>query len=360
MGGSGIGKGEVQCPHCGHFIGPATRCAHCGMRLEKPMKLKVLRIAAGGVAVVGLLLLHLYARNHELPVVQIGSISPVMNFASVRVQGQLESDARPLRSGSVLYMVNDGTGSLAVFAERPEGKLPKAGSRIMVEGSLSIGVGHELRMRAYSADCVSVEDVPADEVFLSPLKLADISADQKGDPITVAGKVSNVWKPPASSKAPYKIILEDHSGTLEVVHWISPPPQIAAGDLLEVSGVVEVYKGKIQLKVAEAEGFQPLEAPPKRIEGAVSIGAITSSMEGKWLSVEGELGPPRSIPGGVVYPLKNRTGSIPVVLWDRNLSGEERDALDEGVRVRVHAPVGLYKGNPQLVPEDVGGVRLLE
>ena len=83
-------------------------------------------------------------------------------------------------------------------------------------------------------------------------------------------------------------------------------------------------------------------------------------MENQTVVAEGVLGEPKSIPGGVIYPLVDGTGSIPLVFWDRSVTGEERDALDKGIRVRVNAPVGLYKGSPQLVPSDVGGFQVLE
>ncbi|MDF7806751.1 hypothetical protein P4E94_04820 [Pontiellaceae bacterium B12219] len=352
------GKNDVQCPHCGHFTGPASRCAHCGLRLEKRMGLKRLRTAAVVVAIGGLFLLQLYAKKSEIPMVSIHQISPVMNFATVRVEGTLESDARNLRSGSQLYVIDDGTGTLAVFAnDSTIEKLPGAGSRVAVTGNLNVGAGHEVRMQARS---VEVLDAPVADGFISEFRLADITAEQVDERITVFGTVSKVWKAEAGSKAPSKIILTDSSGSLEVVHWLKEPIEVEAGDSVEITGTVGLYREKLQLKLWNAEDFQPLEIEEPVVVRGLDIGSITEEMTDEVVIAEGVLGPPQSIPGGVIYPMSDETGSILALFWDKNISGEERDALDEDVRVRIEAPVVVYKGKLELVPVDVGGFEVLE
>ena len=350
------GKNQVQCPHCGQFVGPASRCAHCGMRIEKRMGLRFLRTMAVVVAVGGLFLLHLYAAHSELPLVEIGDISPVMNFASVRIAGTLESDARKLRSGSVFYVINDGTGTLPVFLNPiPEGRLPRTGTRVVATGSLSIAAGNKVRMRAQSVEAIGV---PA-EAFVSELKLSDVSAEQVGNRMTVCGRVSKVWKPRPGSKAPHKMVLEDTSGSLDIVHWFVLEREVSVGDELEIRGSVALYKGVVQFKVWEASDIQPLEK--KSTDPALmKIVDISPAMEKQTVEVEGVLGVPRSIPGGVAYILTDDSGGIEVIFWDGKVSGEERDDLDEGVRVHISAPVGVYKGKAQLVPQDVGGFQALE
>ncbi len=217
--------------------------------------IKRLRTAVVAVAITGLFLASLGANLREPPLVRIGEIKPIMNFSTVRVQGVLESDVRQLRGGSVLYMVNDGTGKLPVFlVQAPDGKLPTAGSRITVEGYLGIGTGNELRMRVQSADRIAV----AAEAFISDLKLSDITAEQDGARMTVYGRVSMVWNPRPGSKAPHKIVLADPSGSLEVIHWFEPDLQVEVGDELEIFGTVDLYKGRVQLKVWDADDIRPL------------------------------------------------------------------------------------------------------
>ncbi len=349
-------QGTAQCPRCGCYCGPAGRCANCGLRLGRRLELRLLRAAALALAFGGLFLLRLYAMHRELPLVRVGEVSPAMNFASVRMSGVLESDARKIRSGSILLLLDDGTGTIPLFFDRlPSGRLPTAGTRIEVVGTLGVAAGSKARMNGHSLRLLSASpDAPSAGDGLAAIGLA-----QTGEWVVVRGRVSRVWKPRPGSRAPWRIVLSDAGGSLDVVHWLDLKPPVVVGDELEVCGVVGAYRGKVQLKVRRpadirAVGTQPLPA------GKLRVSDIGKRMEGRVVSVEGVLGPPRSIPGGVVYPLGDGGGTISVVFWDRMVPGEERDALDEGVRVRITAPVKSYKGRLELVPKDLGAFQVLE
>lgn len=189
------------------------------------------------IAVVfGLLLASLYTSRREPPLVRIGEIKPVMNFSTVRVQGVLESDARALRDGAVLYLIADETGSLPIFSRAFSEELPKAGSWVVATGRLSVGAGNQVRMHVHDAGQIEVLGKPA--------------------PTIARGQVSKVWSPPPDSRAPYRITLARPEGPLEVVHWFTPEHQVAVGDQLEVKGTLGSYKGRLQLKVREAEDIR--------------------------------------------------------------------------------------------------------
>jgi len=151
-------------------------------------------------------------------------------------------------------MVDDGSGKLPIFlVQAPEGKLPKEGSRVTVEGNLSMGAGNAVRMRVQSAEQIRVASFSPMEEVIGKLRLADITAERKGARVTVYGQVSKIWSPRPGSKAPHKIVLTDPSGSLDVIHWFEPELTVALGDVLEVRGRVDVYKGQPQLKVWEAD-----------------------------------------------------------------------------------------------------------
>ncbi len=216
--------------------------------------LKRLRIIAVGALLTGLFIASIRANFREPPLVRIGEIKPTMSFSTVRVRGILEADARQLRGGSVFYRVNDGSGRLPVFlAQSSSKKLPLAGSRITVEGSLGLGVGHALRLNAQSTDQISV--MP--EEYISDVKLSEITLAQEGERITAYGRVTQVWHPKGDSKAPHRIILSDPSGSLEIVHWFEPSWAVNVGDRLEVRGTVVRYKERLQLKVWQAKDIRP-------------------------------------------------------------------------------------------------------
>jgi len=139
---------------------------------------KRLRTTLFVLVVSGLSLASLYASRREPSLVRIGDIKPVMNYSTVRVQGILESEARALRDGTVLYLLADETGSLPVFLRRaPEGKLPKAGSRVAATGCLSVGAGNRVSMRVQDPGQIEVLEHTA--------------------PTTVRGQVAEVWSPPS-------------------------------------------------------------------------------------------------------------------------------------------------------------------
>ena len=104
------------------------------------------RIVAILLATVGLGLLYAAARHREPPVVQIESITPVMNFAHVRIVGSVPRRAYVGKDGDyVSFSVEDDSGSLRVAAYRDVARklvatrqLPKAGDQIEVRGSLSV------------------------------------------------------------------------------------------------------------------------------------------------------------------------------------------------------------------------------
>ncbi|MEN8254370.1 MAG: hypothetical protein ABFR33_02765 [Verrucomicrobiota bacterium] len=197
---------------------------------------KRLRTAAFAAAAIGLLLASLYMSHREPPLVRIGEIKPVMNFSTVRVQGVLESEARTLRDGAVLYLIADETGSLPIFSHAPVEELPKAGNWVVATGCLSVGAGSQVRMQVHDAGQIEVIGKPA--------------------PITVHGQVSDVWTPPPDSRAPYRIVLARPEGSLEVVHWFTPKLQVVVDDRLEAKGILGSYKGRLQLKVRKAEDIR--------------------------------------------------------------------------------------------------------
>ena len=131
------------------------------------------------------------------------------------------------------------------------------------------------------------------------------------------------------------------------------------GDAVEVTGIVGMYKEKLQLRLWNTDDLQPVEERPAPAQ-EMSIGDVIAEMEGRRVIAEGVLGEPRSIPGGVIYPLTDSSGTILALFWDKQISGEERDVLDEGVSIQIEAPVMLYKGILELVPENIGAFQVLD
>lgn len=348
-----IGK-TVTCSRCGETVERAARCSNCGVKVKNPLIPFILFLALLGCIVF----VSRAVGQREPRLIKVSEIKPYMNFRKARVEGRLIEPARELKSGALFYLVHDGSGQLPVFAPASANpSLPWKGARVSASGSLRVGVGNNRSLQATSVEVVE-GNMPEIEEGVG-IRLTQVTAGREGETILVSGVVSKLWKPKPGSKAPHKIILEDPSGRIEIVHWLETPPEIELGEPLEVTGIVQVYKGRVELKVLENDWIQrpnEPEAEPKEVK----IGEITAMMEKQVVITEGVLGAPRSIPGGVIYPMSDDSGTVQLLFWDNQVSGEERDSVDEGMHLRVEAPVVNYKGMLELVPKDVGSFQILD
>jgi len=243
---------QAQCPNCGQFVGPASRCPHCNTLIERPISLRLLRIFAWFLALGGLLILYLYTIHRPLPLIKIDQITPLMNFASVRMQGMLEGDPRPLKSGAYFFQLSDGVRSIAVFSSTSPEKTISSGTEVEVTGSLQVDTDGRAALRARSVQLLSPHPTPS----LPTTPLSSLSAKMEGDSVRVSGKVLKRWDPPKGSKAPHKIILSDGSTELEVVCWFTPSAHIKKETPLTLQGTVSVYQNQLQLKLWNANGIQ--------------------------------------------------------------------------------------------------------
>lgn len=487
---------EMNCPKCGRFVGAVTKCPYCGSKMEKRMSLVAIRWAAVGLATVGLYLLFLMAKHREIPIVKLGEVKPTMNFAQIRVEGTVASDARTFRTGGGMgFNFSDDTGTIMVFISQKQAKemearnlVPKAGDQVNFAGGLNIS-DDKSSMRLLSVDEFRLTRAPAAEV-----RLADITTGMKGSSITIAGKVVDLFPPPADSKRPYALKIKDDSGEQTINFWqaeydqiankdvlggafvrirvsvaayqdklqlklsagqdleildgppaapadYSTPAQKAAktyekaaaaaprdfsrgrsvqatslsvgevtaalagqtvlvrgrvasvsapqegtqqpyavvlkdgaaslratywsnvndvitvkptpGALFEMEGMVEVYQNRPQLKVQSGYKVKlvddaPASAPAVDVSQAVPVASITAAEKGQSRVVQGVLGPPRALRGGVAYALTDDTGTIDLILWESIIPGEVLNALEEGAQVAVTGEVGDYEGKLQL------------
>jgi hypothetical protein len=162
------GHGGGRCPSCERFIGPASVCPYCDADAPPDPALRVLRYASVLLGVAGLLFLYLMATRADHPVIQVGKITPMMNFAYVRVVGEVEREPYvSTREGWREYLhfwVRDGSGRLKVvaygrLAQRllADGLLPGRGDRVDVAGSLDVPARGTSRLRLQAAEQLRIE-----------------------------------------------------------------------------------------------------------------------------------------------------------------------------------------------------------
>ena len=158
----GTRQSDALCPACDRFIGPESTCPYCATEARRAGTWRVLRVAALGLAIVGLVCLYGISILPDMAVVPIGEITPTMNFATVRVSGQVTRRPYIGRShGEIDYVsfpVDDGTGTLRVAAHRniaralqTDNRIPAQGSKVDVIGNLRISEGGRIMLYLHSA-----------------------------------------------------------------------------------------------------------------------------------------------------------------------------------------------------------------
>ncbi|MBN1269330.1 MAG: hypothetical protein JXB04_07075 [Kiritimatiellae bacterium] len=473
----------ITCSSCGRFVGALTRCPHCGARVEKRMSVKFFRYAAVLLATVGLGFLYLMSTHKDVPVIKISEVSPMMNFAYVRVKGVVSGDVRVYKEGgrvqSLRFPVDDGTGEIPVTAYRAQAEyllahelVPRMGDDVDVAGSLSVSADDRLLLRVQVPEHIKLarvelpvtrlgdlsaddsggsalvegvitrvsaprpgsrapwtvkirddsgeqemnfwEDTYADikdKILLAPgtfvrarvgigtyrgelqlklgrgtdlefpsgkgvgvmtagpgapapepekVPLASVTPELSGREVCIEGKVVDVRTPREGSRAPHTIELEDGGSRVSVVYWDTVAQHLgdqapARGAWMRAIGTVNVYRDRVQVKVEHSNKLSlseipPVAAAPDTKGQSMAIAEITAAMQGQNVTVHGTLGEPRSVRGGVIYPLTDEGGSIQVVLWDRSVPGAERNHLQAGLKVAVSGAVKEYRGALEVIP----------
>lgn len=475
---------DITCSSCGRFVGALTRCPHCSARVNKRLSVRATRYAAVFLSIVGLILLYWMAISSKIQTVNIGDISPTMNFAYVRIEGRVTGEPRVFKENgkarSLRFDVDDGTGEIRVSAYQTQARelleqdiLPHAGDHISVAGSLSVSAddrlmlriqvanqvtltrveahpipinqltpesgsvqidgiistvlapkpgkkqpwsvlifdetgsvplsfwedvytgiqakdrlipGQPIQLRANvtvykgkvqlnlsSADDLSFKNAPtntspgnAERYKTDTLTIEEITPDLKGESIETEGRIIEFREAKNPAKTPSQITLEDGTSSVIVVFWDNVSREIGiqkpeTGTHMRVRGIVDSFKGIAQIKVNYADQMEFFQIPPETTSStppSTPIGLIGETVEGSVMTISGRLGSPRSVRSGVVYPVKDKTGSIQMLLWDKNVPGEYRNSLVTGKTVTVTGTVKLYKGELEIVPDSSEAIRI--
>lgn len=329
---------------------------------------------------------HLSLTRAEMPVTGLGDVTPGMVGTSLLVEGTIAKVQAPKPGSKAPWAVTirDDTGQREltfwedVYAELTDKILLAPGTAVRARVSvrtyrdqlqLSLNRGADLEFPGAMAPAgmTAGPGAPAPARDAKAVAIADITADMAGQVVKVAGRVAEFRAPAEGTKAPYEVVLKDGDRSVTVVYWDTVARHLdnnqpVVGALVTVRGQVGVYREKIQLKVNHSdqitvEDVAPAAAPPTAAPGGeVKIATITKAMQGRTCTVRGTLGEPKSIKNGVIFPLADDSGTIKLVLWDREVP--ERDAYRAGVRVTATGEVKEYRGDLEIIPASAQAVRV--
>jgi DNA/RNA endonuclease YhcR with UshA esterase domain len=247
---------ETICPSCGKFVGAYTRCPYCGAEHKHRISIRFFRIFSITVAIGGLFLIWLAARGIKAPLLKIEDIKPLHSFAYVRVEGE-NMRTFTADDGMVSFTIDDGTGELRIRAYPGTGKalikmgrVPVAGDRVSVEGTLQFRGGDYVQMLVNVPEKVKIEPAEVKPFEAAITEIAKITPEKQGAEVVIEGKVTDL----ADIGRGTKFKLTDPSGSIDVVVWDSirsrvtaPGVSLAEGKLLKIRGHVGEYQGTLQV-----------------------------------------------------------------------------------------------------------------
>jgi len=360
---------ETVCASCGKFVGAYPRCPYCGEKHERRMSIRFFRFFALAFSLGGVFLIWLAARGINAPLIKIKDIGPTHNFAYVRIEGE-NTRSRIYDDGSVAFYVDDGTETMMVRAYREvgrqlveEGRLPGAGDRVSVEGTLNlreefvmmiVNVPEKVRVvrvEPESTAIVNIDDSYLDHKVLMEGKIVATRKFNKGGSLT----------------------LHDGTGSLEVVIWDSNRKAfgekerlLEEGRNVRLSGKVGKYRDKMQISLDFPGDIQELERDVKLPESVsisspgtrrnvekMDIGAIGRDRLNQWVEITGKVEDLRKFSVGRGLKLVDPTGSVEVVVWDSiaaQIPAADR-LFQVGSFLRVEGVVGEYQNQLQVVPK---------
>jgi len=353
----------ATCPSCGRYVGPtdAGTCSHCGARLTGRMTLRALKIGALGLAVLGLILLWWFATHSPVPTLKIGQAQATMNFAYVRVEGQVtRAPSYDPDGGYLSFWIADDTGEMLVSSYRATtqvlvdaGQMPLIGERVTVEGTLRIRQD-STSLTLNSADAIHIQRAQPELMDIGQI---DASAALRA--VKVRGQVRAV-------RIPYKglilVTLRYVTGEIDLaVPDADSTLNVQPGQSAEATGTVTLYKDTPQVTLARADALSfSTSADSIPVAAPAHVTDLTAERAGQWAAVRGQVVKVSPFSAGVRFTLDDGTGRANVVLWqDIYAVLSPTLQLAEGAQISAQGEVSLYRGAVEIVPEIPADVALI-
>jgi len=353
----------ATCPSCGRYVGPtdAGTCSYCGARLTGRMTLRALKIGALGLAVLGLILLWWFATHSPVPMLKIGQAQATMNFAYVRVEGQVtRAPSYDPDGGYLSFWIADDTGEMLVSSYRATtqvlvdaGHMPFIGDRVTVEGTLRIRQD-STSLTLNSADAIHIQRAQPE-----PMDIGQIGENVALRIVKIRGQVRAVHTP---YKGLTLVTLRDVTGEIDAaVPDTDLTLNVQPGQSAEATGAVTLYKDTPQVTLARADTLSLwMSADSIPVAAPAHVADLTAERTGQWAAVRGQVVKVSPFSAGIRLTLDDGTGRANVVLWqDVYTVLSPTLQLTEGTQVSVQGEVSVFRGAIEIVPEIPADVVLI-
>jgi DNA/RNA endonuclease YhcR with UshA esterase domain len=346
------------CPSCGRDPGPNDICPYCGADLKHRIRIRNFGIASIVVAVLGLIVLYVFATHAPIAQVKIRDVESSFNYAYVQIDGQVSRGPNyNADSKSLTFFVRDETGELMVSAFRSAAdemiaadKVPAPGDIVSVQGTLRV------RESVPSLSIESPQALTLQRVTENP-PTRDIGSITSADAlkgVTLRGVVRAVKIPYDGLKL---ITLRDATGSIDVAvsadmeNLLGAAPAIEVGQAAQAVGSVTLFDTTPQLTLNRGSELKVLDqaiaiAPP------ISIGDLVETDAGRFVQVSGVVDKISPFSAGVRVSLIDQSQHIDVLFWQNFWDGLSISSqITPGAQISVQGEVNAFRGKLEIVPE---------
>lgn len=149
-------SGDGICYACGRFAGRADDCPYCEAGMPSGSIRHLCRRWGLWAVLAGMALLWYWAGTQPVRQIRAGEITPRMNYALVRISGEVASKPYVRLEGSdgyISFLLSDGSGVVRVSMDgataahfAAEGDVCQKGVPLNITGVLSVKKGQDVRL----------------------------------------------------------------------------------------------------------------------------------------------------------------------------------------------------------------------
>lgn len=296
--------------------------------------------------------------EETIPVAQrrpIGTLSAADKGRLVTVQGTVR-EAEPFSAGH-RWVLDDGTGSVILllwqdlYRALPDSSSLQVGAQLEATGEVWV----------YRNTLEIIPTRPDDVVPLSPsarpLPIGALADEPLGATVTIEGAM----KAAESFRDGFRLILDDGTGEIVLLLWLSvydelaTPSDLRAGTRVRATGKLDEYRGQRQVVPIRGQDVIVTSAaasPPRR-----DIASITPADQGAPVAIEGTVTRSEPFSQGYRVWVDDGSGEVLLLLWEniyRRIAG--RDRLVAGAQVQAVGVVAEYQGTLEIIPQLPGDV----